>query len=185
MIAEVGDPKALLAEGLKELGRSETPDELTVSIILGNTDQWFKNFGEYLQQRFKQILGVTLDVAQMDWPVFQDRVSKSDYQIGYMGWGSETPEPIAMLSLHLSDANQLGTGWKNEDFDKLVKQAEHEQDPEKRLELYIQAETILMNEAPVAPVVFSNSNAYRYKDVQGVDYNPFGNLGFRIGYIAK
>lgn len=181
---EVGDPKALLVEGLKELGMDPDPTKLTLTITLGNTDQWFKTYGEYLQQVFKNKLGITLNVEQMEWTVFADKIQKGDFQIGYMAWGSELAEPIALLSIFLSDSDQVGSGWANKEYDELVLKAQVETDPAKRLEMYQKAEAILMNEAPVAPVVHSVSNNFTYKYVKGVDYNPFGNTAFRIGFIS-
>ena len=182
--ADVPDPKALLVEGLKELGMDENPENLTVSISLGNTDQWFKTYGEYLQQVMKENLGVNLEVEQMEWTVFQDRTQKGDYQMGYMAWGSELSEPLALLAIHTSKADQVGTGWSNAEFDELIEKAQIEQDEDKRLEMYIQAEEILMAELPVSPVVHQVTNSFTYKYVQGQDFNPFNNIGFRKGFTS-
>lgn len=181
---EVPDPKALLAEGLSELGMDDKIDNLEVSIILGSTDTWFRTFGEYLQSIFKEVLNVDLKIEQLDWTVFSDRVDKSDYQIGYMAWGSELVEPNAMLLIHADGSPQVGTYWDNEEYNKTVKDAASEVDPEKRLELYIKAESILMDEAPVAPVVHSMINSYRYDFIKNVDDCVWSNIGYRIGYLS-
>lgn len=181
---EVPDPKALLAEGLSELGMDDKIDNLEVSIILGSTDTWFRTFGEYLQSIFKEVLNVDLKIEQLDWTVFSDRVDKSDYQIGYMAWGSELVEPNAMLLIHADGSPQVGTYWDNEEYNKTVKAAASEVDPAKRLELYIKAENILMDEAPVAPVVHSMINSYRYDFIKNVDDCVWSNIGYRIGYLS-
>jgi len=183
LMGENPDPKALLSEGLTELGMDPNPEALSVTINLGGTDQWFKTYGEFLQQTIQENLGVTLTVNQMEWTVFSDKVQKGDYQIGYMAWGSELAEPFAMLALNTSAADSLGTGWSNAEYDKLVNEAGMEMDEAKRFDLYQQAETILMNESPIAPIVFSVSNTFTYKFVQGLDYNPFSNVGYRQGAI--
>ena len=181
---EVPDPRALLAEGLSELGMDDKIDNLEVSIILGSTDTWFRTFGEYLQSVFKEVLDVDLKIEQLDWTVFSDRVDKSDYQIGYMAWGSELVEPNAMLLIHADGSPQVGTYWDNEEYNKTVKAAASEVDPAKRLELYIKAESILMDEAPVAPVVHSMINSYRYDFIKNVDDCVWSNIGYRIGYLS-
>lgn len=181
---EVPDPKALLAEGLKELGMEDKIDNLEVSIILGSTDTWFRTFGEYLQSVFKEVLNVDLKIEQLDWTVFSDRVDKSDYQIGYMAWGSELLEPNAMLLIHADGSPQVGTYWNNDEYNKAVKAAAREVDPEKRLELYIKAESILMDEAPVAPVVHNRVNSYRYDFIKNADDCVWSNIGYRIGYLS-
>ncbi len=181
--AEYPEPKLLLDEALTDLGMEDKIDNLEVSLILGGTDQWFKDLGEYYQQVFKQDLGVDLKIEQLDWPIFSDRVSNKDYQIGYMAWGSELSEPNALLKIHADGSPQVGTSWNNDEYNELIKQAQGEADDEKRFELYLAAETILMNEAPVAPVVHPMRNFYRYDFYQNVDMNSFGNMGLRQGYL--
>ena len=52
------DPRALLAEGLKELGMG-APEELTIPLMCYNAT---RDFAEYLQQAYKARLGVTLNL---------------------------------------------------------------------------------------------------------------------------
>lgn len=184
MQEEITDPKAELQAGLDELKMDKKPEDIEVSIILGATNQWFKTYGEYLQQVFAEKLGVTLKVEQLDWPIFSDRVQNSDYQIGYMAWGSELPEPDALLMIHADGSPQVGTGWDNEDYNKKVREAKAELDDEKRMELYIEAEKILMDEAPIAPVVYARGNQYLYKFCKNNEWNPLGNMGFRQGFLS-
>ncbi len=181
---QVPDPKALLDEALTEMGMEDKIDNLEVSIILGATDAWFRTFGEYLQSVFKEVLNVDLKVEQLDWTVFSDRVSKSDYQIGYMAWGSELIEPNAMLLIHADGSPQVGTYWNNEEYNKLVHKAQNTVDDAERLQLYIDAEKILMEESPVAPVVHSVTNTYRYDFLKNVDDLVWGNMGYRQGFIS-
>lgn len=176
------EPKELLDEALTDMGKEDLIDNLEVSIILGNTDQWFKDMGDYYQQVFLEILGVNVKVEQLDWPIFSDRVQKGDYQVGYMAWGSELSEPNALLKIHADGSPQVGTSWNNDEYNKLINKAQVETDEETRYELYLEAETILMTEAPVAPVVHPLVNAYFYKFYQGQDWNNFTNMGYRQGY---
>jgi oligopeptide transport system substrate-binding protein len=46
------------------------------------------------------------------------------------------------------------TGWANEEFDRLVRQADVEKDQDKRLDLYHQAHEILVQDAPVVFLFF-------------------------------
>ena len=77
-----------------------------------------------------------------DWSIFESDLH-GNYQIGMMGWGAYYNDPYDMLSIHLSNANQIYTGWSNEEYDKLTKAGVIELDPEKRMQDYIAAEKIL------------------------------------------
>ena len=57
---ETADPKELLLKGMEELGLGSDPSTLEVTFSLGGVDQWMKNYGEYYQQTFKNVLGVNV-----------------------------------------------------------------------------------------------------------------------------
>ncbi|MBU5310772.1 peptide ABC transporter substrate-binding protein [Tissierella carlieri] len=177
------DPKALLIKGLEELGMDPDPSKLTVKISLGATDQWFRTFGEYLQQMYIKNLGVNFEVEQMEWPVFNSNVEEGDFQIGYMAWGAEFNDPIAMLSLLKSDSAAIGTGWVNPRYDELIELSAKEMDPVKRLEYFKEAEKILLyDEAALAPVVYQRLNVFQYKYVNNLGVTPFGTQGYKYGF---
>lgn len=177
------DPKALLVKGLKELGMDSDPSKLNIKLSLGSTDQWFRNYGDFMQQMYNKTLGVNIKVDLVQWPVFSSEVSKGDFQIGYMSWGADFNEPISMLSLFKSDANSIKTGWKNDKYDELVDEASKEMNDAKRLEYYKEAENILLyDESVVAPTVYPKSNVFRYNYVKGLGVTPWGTEGFKYAY---
>ena len=104
--------------------------------------------------------------------------------MAYMVWGIDYNDPYAMLSLMKSDSTAIPTFWANEEFDKLMDQAAVEMDEAKRVELYKQAETILMDEAPLCPVVNEASNTYRYKYVKNSNTMSFTSTGLKYAYIS-
>lgn len=177
------DPKALLAKGLEELGLDPDPAKLTVKISLGGTDQWFRTYGEYLQQMYIKNLGVNLEIETLDWPVFNAAAEKGEFQIGYMAWGADFNDPISMLSLLKSDAGAIATGWASDRYDELINLATKEMDQTKRLEYFKEAEKILLyDEAALAPVVYPRSNVFRYKYVHDLGVTPFGTQGYKYSY---
>lgn len=183
LLAENPDPTELLIKGLEELGMDPDPAKLTVRISLGGTDQWFRTYGEYLQQVFTTTLGINFEVEQMEWPVFNSNIEKGDFQIGYMAWGAEFNDPSYMLNLFRSDAQAIGTGWENARYDELMDLASAEMDIDKRLEYFIEAENILLyEEAAVAPVVYPRTNTFRAKYIKRLGINPFTTQGYKYGY---
>lgn len=183
LIADNPDPKELLVKGLEELGMDTDPANLTVSISLGATSQWFRTYGEYLQQTFINNLGVNLEVNQMEWPVFDSNVSKGEFQMGYMAWGADYNDPVSMLGLFKSDGSPIGTGWVNERYDELIEMSSNEMDPTKRIEYFKEAEKILLyDESPVVPVVYPRSNVFKYKYVKGLGTTHFGTQGYKYAY---
>lgn len=181
---DVADPKALLIEGMEELGLGSDPSTLDVTFTLGGTNQWLKTYGEYFQQVFRNTLGVEVKVEQNEWGTFQSKTNSGDYQMAYMSWGIDYNDPVSMLEIMMSDAGSVPTGWENEEFDSLVAQARIEMDDAKRAELCAEAEKILLSEAPVCPVVNEAVHSYRYNFVNGLVPNPFVTTG-ETGYFIS
>lgn len=176
------DPKELLITGLEELGMDTDPAKLDVTFSLGGTDQWFRTLGEYVQQMYKKSLGVEVKIEQLEWPIFDSNVNKGDFQIGYMAWTADFNDSATMMTLLASDSTAIKTGWANERYDELVKLADQELDHAKRLEYYAEAEQILMDESPVAPVVYGKANIFRYKYINKVGVTDFGTQGYKYGF---
>jgi oligopeptide transport system substrate-binding protein len=175
--------KALLIKGLTELKLDKDPAKLTVRITLGATSQWFRTYGEYIQQMYNEALGVTMKVEQVEWPVFSTQVSKGDFQIGYMAWGAEYNEPSSLLGLLKSDAGAIETGWKNDRYDQLITKASKEMNVPRRLAYYKEAEQILIHdEAVIAPTVYPKSDVFRYSFIKGLGITPFDTAGYKYTY---
>ena len=183
-MSETADPKALLLKGMEELGLGDDPSTLKVTFSLGGVDQWMKNYGEYYQQTFKKVLGVDVVLDFNEWGTFSSKVNTGDYQMGYMQWGIDYNDPYSMLAVMLSDSGNINTGWVNEEYDALVKQASSEMDEAKRVELYRQAEEILFQDGPLCPVVYLASNTFRYDYIKNSNTMPFTTTGLKYAYVS-
>ena len=181
---ETEDPKALLLKGMEELGLGNDPSTLTITFTLGDTNQWIKNYGEYYQQKFKEVLGVNVVLDFNEWGTFQSKVNSGDYQMGYMSWGIDYNDPYSMLAVMYSTSGNINTGWVNEEYDALLDQAAVEMDDAKRLELYKQAETILFEEGPLCPVVNEAANTFRYNYIKNSNTMPFTSTGLKYAYVS-
>lgn len=141
------------------MGLGEDPATLKISFNLAGTDEFFRTLGEFLQQVYKEELGVDVKINYSDWGIFYDNVLKGNYQIGFMAWSAYYNDPYDVLSLFVSSYDAIKTGWKNDKFDLLLKAASVEMDEAKRIELYIKAETILIKEqCAIFPVTTSVLN---------------------------
>lgn len=178
------DPKELLIEGMEELGLGSDPSTLTVTFTLGGTNQWLKNYGEYYQQKFKEVLGVNVVLDQNEWGTFQSKTNSGDYQMAYMSWAIDYNDPFSMLQIMESSAGSVPTFWVNEEYDSLIAQASTEMDEEKRLELLSQAEKILIDEAPVAPIINETVHTYSYDYVKNQAVSPYSTMGSKKIYIS-
>jgi len=174
------DPQELLLKGMEELGLGDDPSQLTVKINFGDTSQWTRNYGEYLQQRLKGVLGVNIELETEEWGSFQNRTNSGDYQIGYMQWGSDYNDPMAILSI----IDAIPTSWENQEYNDILKQAAQELDEKARVELYAQAEQILLDEAAVSPVIYMKVIQFKYEYVKNLQETSFNTMGFKKVYTS-
>ncbi|MBE6922491.1 MAG: peptide ABC transporter substrate-binding protein [Ruminococcaceae bacterium] len=172
--------KDYLLKGMEELGLGNDPLTLDITFSLAGTDEWFRTYGEYLQQTYNTALGIDLKISFSEWGIFSSNLNTGNYQIGYMGWGAYYNDPYDVLSLFMSTNDAIQTGWVNEEFDKLVLEAQSEMDEAKRLELYKQAEEILLlEEYVVNPILFPSSNSFYKNFVQGYATLAFSSGGYQ------
>ena len=181
--------KDYLLAGMEELGLGSDPSTLDITFSLAGTDEWFRTFGEYLQQMYKESLGVDIEISFNEWSIFSDNVYSGNFQMGFMSWGAYYNDPYDMLSIHLSDFNQIATGWANEEYDTLCTEAVVEMDDEVRLEKYIAAEKIVLEDYIVCPLATYVSHQFTksYVHDKYVEYGSeslyFNHPGWKNAYI--
>ncbi|MCL2839328.1 MAG: peptide ABC transporter substrate-binding protein [Defluviitaleaceae bacterium] len=179
------DPRELLIQGMQELGLGDDPSTLNVTFNLAGTDEWFRTLGEYLQQIYSVNLGVNMQINFAEWGIFFDNVQNGNFQIGFMGWGAFFNEPFDVLNIFMSETNAVHTGWANAEFDELINRAMVELDEWERLQLYIQAERILIyDEAAVMPLATTTLNSFRRDFVRGVRPSTFGDAVLKYHYTS-
>lgn len=182
---EYPDPKTLLLKGMEELGLGTDPSTIKATLSLGGTDQWMRTYAEYLQQTYKKTLGINLEIEFNEWPTFSDKVTKGEYQIGYMSWGQDYNDPMDMLTVGSAKSGSVANNWENPKYEELLVQARKEMDAQKRLDLYAEAEKILIYEDGVfCPIVNEKVNNFRYDYLKNMTSTPFETVGYKYLYTS-
>ena len=176
------DPRALLAEGLKELGMSEAPEELKIVLMCHNAT---RDFAEYLQQAYKTRLGVDLELDPVEWPVFQERNRNLDYQMGYKSYYADFNDPSSMMDLWITGTRTIPTGWSNERYDALVREAGQSADKALRAKDYTEAERILLEEGTIAPYAYSTGFDYVHPYVKGYAAPTFTAMLYKTVSVER
>lgn len=156
------EAKKQLDEYLAEVG--QTADQLDLTLMF-NTSSGHQKIAEAIQQMWKDVLGVNVKLVNQEWAVYLDTIKGKDTpQIWRLGWCLDYPDANNFIREVFAvngssnpvdkDGNPAGgVMWKNDKFEEIVKQAAAESDPAKRLDLYAQAEQILVYEdAVIAPI---------------------------------
>jgi len=108
---------------------------------------------EALLAMWEENLGVAVTVEATPWVQFLDDINERRYQMFSLGWMADYPDPHNFLDvLFHSESDENHTNYANPQVDRLLEQARVEQDEERRLEIYQQAEQIIVNDAVWIPL---------------------------------
>ncbi len=177
--------KDLLLKGMEELNLGSDPSKITVKYSLSATTQWARNYGEYVQQKYKDILGVNIELDFNEWSTFQQKTNNGEFQMANMVWTTDYDDPMSMISLFTTEnSGNIPTGWSNEKFDDFIAQASREMDETKRTELYAQAEQVLFEEGcNICPLVNERKISFNYDYVKNLNERETTTTGFKYVYI--
>jgi oligopeptide transport system substrate-binding protein len=165
--SDVAAAKADLQSYLDE--KKMTIDQLDLTLMF-NTSSGHQKIAEALQQMWKDNLGVTVKLVNQEWAVYLATVKGADTpQIWRMGWCPDYPdannydrEVFAANGSSNPYTNGKPSGgifWANQKYEDLLKQAAVETDVKKRVELYSQAEEILVyTDAVIIPIYWYARN---------------------------
>ncbi|NPV78243.1 MAG: peptide ABC transporter substrate-binding protein [Anaerolineae bacterium] len=142
-----------------------TADSLDITLMF-NTSSAHQKIAEAIQQMWKDTLGVNVKLVNQEWAVYLETIrSDQTPQIYRLGWCPDYAdannfirEVFAVNGSANPDKNSDGEpdggiNWKNEDFEAKVREAAKELDPVKRVELYAEAEEMLVvDAAAIAPI---------------------------------
>jgi oligopeptide transport system substrate-binding protein len=162
--------KQLLAEGLKEAGVASLP-KMT---IIGDDSEINKKIMEFITSQWQQNLGVTVEPSPMP---HKNRVAKElakDYTIVNTLWGADYNDPMTWLDMYLTGGALNTQDWSNAQYDKLVKDAQVEQDLAKRSQMLQDAEKLLMQEQAVTPLYFRSSPFVVNPKLKDLILPPYG-----------
>jgi oligopeptide transport system substrate-binding protein len=156
--------KALLDEYLKE--KNLTADQLDLTLMF-NTSSGHQKIAEAIQQMWKDNLGVNVKLVNQEWKVYLKTIKGKDTpQIWRLGWCQDYPDANNFIREVFSLG---GSGNPDEDpkdgvpdgginlldeaFEAKVREAAKELDPAKRVQLYAEAEDMLVvKNAAIAPI---------------------------------
>ncbi len=166
-------------------GRYSVPDFPVDKVeVLYNTAESNKAVAEFLQAQWKQNLGITLSLNNMEWKTFLNVRKELDYHgLARAGWVGDYMDPFTFLNLFYSENNDSSTGWSDPKFDKLLDAANKEQDEMKRFEILARAELMVMQQQPVIPLVTQATNWIKKPYVKGMYPNPGTLHPWKFVYI--
>ena len=189
----IGDPfdvqraRALLADaGYRGAGGSYDPSTFPIAEVelTYNTTERNRQIAEFVQAQWKQNLGLTVPLKNMEWKTFLDYRAKLEYKgVGRAGWVGDYMDPNTFLELFTTKTGDNGTGWYDQRFVDTLKAANRQTDPAKRFAMMAEAEKMLLDAQPVIPLATSSTNWMKKPYVKGMYPNPVTIHAWKFVYI--
>ena len=119
-----------------------------------NVGTGHETIAAYLQEVWKKVLGIEMNVLAEEWAVFLDSRENGEYNLARGGWTVDYMDPSSMMEMWMTGNGNNDIYWSNAEYDELIEASRTESDKAKRFELYHQAEDILKEELPVIPLYY-------------------------------
>lgn len=127
--------------------------KITIGI---NTNDDHKRVAENLQAQIKKNLGIEVEIQNEEWKVYLNKLKVNPPAIFRFGWSADYPDPDNFLSLMTSYSANNHTLWKSKSFDDIIEKAVVESDNSKRLQMYSQAQKMMLEDDAVAIPLYSS-----------------------------
>ncbi len=138
----------------------------------------------YLQQDWQEHLGIDVALKAYALHDFEQMLNTTYYtpsaglQMYLSVWGADYPDPQNFLSQQLRTGSPNNNGhYSNIAFDNLVDEADRQgkaEDFDRRLQLYVNAEQIVIDEVGWLPLFYPTFNTLIRPDIQGISVTPLG-----------
>jgi oligopeptide transport system substrate-binding protein len=150
-----------------------------------NTQESNKLMAEWMQSQWRQNLGITVNLRNMESKTFLQARAKLEFK-GFSrgGYGADYMDPFTFLGLFYT-GGESGTGWLDPKYVAMVDEANRTLDHHKRYELLAQAEKYMLDAQPVIPIDTAAVNWVKKPYVKGMYPNPGSLFPWKFVYIER
>jgi oligopeptide transport system substrate-binding protein len=175
---DVDSARALWEKGVEEVG-----EEPKLTALFGD-DSAGRDMATFMKDQYKKNLGFDLGVEIVTFDAALDRVDAEDYEINYsFGWIGDYDDPMTFMDLYLSDSPFNNSFFENEEYDRLIKEAQTTSDLQLRMQNMLKAERILIEQAGTVPVFYNAVSGLIQPYFKGYTPHPFGGDDYKYARI--
>lgn len=174
----------IFQEALTELGiqRQNLP---AITLCYSSSERYHK-MAQAIQQQWKQVLGVDVQLQSCEYKVFMERIQQNDYSLSLGAWFADFRDPISFLDVFkFKDNGTNNTQWENPQYIQLLDLAESTSDQIERQRILQEAETLLLDEMPVIPLSYSTYFYLKKPQLKNVYFSDLGYLDFKKAYLTS
>lgn len=150
---------------------------------LFNSSESHRKIAEALQAMWRDELQIEIQLTNQEWRTYLQRRASGDFELARAVWIGDYVEPSTFLDLWTSDSGNNWAGWASAPYDAFMKAAHETPDSERRMELYRQAEAVLLESQAVIPLYHYVTAYLKDPALEGwssnlLDWHPVKHLYF-------
>lgn len=175
------EAKQLFKQGLQEEGLTSLHFTLLNS---DGSDQ--KQLSEYLQSALQKLPGLKVTLNNIPGRSILSRQASGQFTVTVANWFADFSDPITFLNILTSNNPSNISGWKNSEYDKLIKasNADDGSNANARWDDMVKAQNLALKDQAIIPLYQSGEKWMVNSKVKGVIYNTAGaNYNFKDAYV--
>ena len=158
---------------IEELGT----DTFTFTMIYGNNegDEVAKVAQAIKSQVEENLPGLTINLQPMTKAERIDKMQNDNYDVALTRWGPDYADPMTYLGMWITDNSNNYGFWSNEQYDAIIADCTtgaYISDYDARWAAMYDAETLVMNEAVIAPLYTKANANLLTAGVSGIEFHP-------------
>ena len=170
------DPEKAVAyfeQAKTELGK----DSFEFTMIYGNNEgDEVSKVAQAIKAQVEETLpGLVINLQPMTKAERLDKMQNDNYDVALTRWGPDYADPMTYLGMWITDNSNNYGFWSNKDYDQLITDCTtgaYISDYEARWAALYEAETLVMQEAVIAPL-YTKANANLISEgVTGIEFHP-------------
>ena len=126
-------------------------DMAAVKFTYDQSSDFSKATAKFIHDQLKTNLGVDITLEAIDSNTLSSRLDTGDFQIaGPLGWMTDYPDPSDWFGIFLTTNSNNFAFYQNKQYDSFVRTAGSDMQPDRRAQEYKQAQSMVVNDVPVA-----------------------------------
>jgi len=159
-----------------------------LNFVYSDKDANWESIGLTLQAGLAP-LGINLKMEKLANATMRERLGKGDFDVAIGSWSPDFADPYMFMNFWF-DSNLQGLAgnrsfYSNPQVDTLVRDAAANNDTAKRIELYQQAQKIVLKDAVYAYLYQKNYSLPMRDSVKGYVFHPMLEQVFNVAQISK
>jgi peptide/nickel transport system substrate-binding protein len=138
-----------------------------------------------LVQADLQAVGLKVSLQGLEEAAFYSKINASEHQIALNDWVMDTGDPDnIMYSVFSTQRARQRMGYQNPEVDKLNADAQVERNPDKRRDLYVKSQRLILEDAPFVTLGYPQRAMGAKASVDGLLVGPLGDVvmrGVKVG----